>query len=164
MIIKTSHFCILLSCEVLTLHICLVVFCFFFSLLLPFQKALDKGALLRLELLINGMASALGSIVRGSGPGLCGVCWEVQGSTLTSVPKGHCVGSLELQTQHLVEEFSSPHYYCLTCDFVIAWSELQGEQKKKKRKESKVWVLFLCHGEPLSLLAADKESFKTTGF
>lgn len=37
-------------------------------------------------------------------------------------------------------------------------------KESKKRKESKVWVLFLCHGEPLSLLAADKESFKTTGF
>lgn len=136
MIIKTSHLCILLSCEVLTLHIHCFFFFFFFSLLLlPFQKAPDKGALLRLELLISGVTSTLGNIVLGSGPGLRGVCWEVQGSTPTSVPKGRCVGSLKLQTQHLVEEFSSPHYYCLTCDFVIAWPELQGEQKRKKEKQ-----------------------------
>lgn len=118
----------------LILHIRL--FWFFSSLLLPFQKAPDKGALLRLQLLISGMTSTLGNIALGRGPGLCDACWEVQGSTPTSVPKGRCVGSLKLQTQHLVEEFSSPHCYCLTCDFVIARPELQGEQKRKKEKQS----------------------------
>lgn len=96
-----------------------------------FPVALDKGAVLRFELLINGLASALGNIKLGSGPGLCVVCWDAGEHPDVSAQR---VGSLGMQTQHPAEEFSSPHYYCLTCDFVPAWSELQAEQKKKGKQ------------------------------